>query len=129
MKKIFLAGVFDMFHIGHLALIINASALGELTVGIVCDNAVKRHKGKNRPIISELDRGEIIRSLKFVDRSLYLNNFEFTEKIIEKFDIIVVGEDQSHFKNIDKIPPEKKIVFPRYQGVSTSQLIKSIKEI
>lgn len=60
------AGVYDLFHIGHLNLLKNAKGMcDKLIVGVTTDELV-RYKGKT-PVIPYVDRAEIVRSIKFVD--------------------------------------------------------------
>ena len=60
------AGVFDLFHIGHLNLLKNAKGMcDKLVVGVTVDELVT-YKGK-RAIIPFSDRSEIVRSIKYVD--------------------------------------------------------------
>ena len=63
------AGVFDLFHIGHLTLLKNAKGLcDKLIVGVTVDELVT-YKGKN-PMIPFSDRIEIIRNIKCVDAAV-----------------------------------------------------------
>ena len=60
------AGVFDLFHIGHLNLLKNAKGMcDKLVVGVTTDELVG-YKGKHSVIPFE-DRIEIIRNISFVD--------------------------------------------------------------
>ena len=60
------AGVYDLFHIGHLNLLKNAKGMcDKLIVGVTTDELVS-YKGKH-PIIPFEDRIEIVRSIKYVD--------------------------------------------------------------
>ena len=49
----YVPGAFDLFHIGHLDFLEKAAALGDyLIVGLHTDEAVKRYKGQNFPIMN-----------------------------------------------------------------------------
>lgn len=126
-KNVFLLGVFDMFHFGHLRLIQKAAQLGDLYIGIVNDEAVRNQKGNNRPIVDEFARKSIIEELRCVESCILLNDFKIPEFILNECDIIVVGADQAHIKNLDAIPEGKRYDMPRTDGVSTSDIIKKIK--
>lgn len=126
-KKVFLLGVFDMFHYGHLRLIQQAAELGDLTVGLVSDFPVKHQKGLNRPIISEGYRQAIVQSLKGVVETRLVHEFKIPQDVLDSYDLIVVGADQAHITNLDDIPGPRRYDLPRTEGVSTSDIIKKIK--
>lgn len=84
MKKLYeigyIAGVFDLFHIGHLNLIRNAKAMCEyLIVGVLTDQLVIHFKN-NPPIISGVERKGIVEALKDVDRAVFVD-FENIDKM------------------------------------------------
>ena len=63
------AGVYDLFHIGHLNLLKNAKGLcDKLIVGVTVDDLVE-YKGK-RSLIPFEDRIEIVRSIRYVDAAV-----------------------------------------------------------
>ena len=67
-------GCFDILHVGHLHLLNQAKAMGDvLIVGINSDKSVSKLKGAERPIVSENDRAQVIANLKAVD---YVSIFE-----------------------------------------------------
>jgi len=127
MNRVFLVGVFDVFHIGHLELIKKASKYGELTVGVVKDAAVRLHKGSDRPVINEEDRFAIVESLKYVDDVVFVDEFEIPIRFINSMDYIVIGEDQDHIQNQQFIPGRKRMDLKRTAGVSSSDIIKKMK--
>lgn len=128
MRKVVCLGVWDMFHAGHLRLIQRAAALGELTVCVVADAAVTRQKGHGRPVVTESDRLAIVSAMRDVRRAIIVPDFEITQQMIDQHDTVVVGEDQSHVRNINAIPSHKKVMLTRTDGVSTSQIVQRLQE-
>lgn len=87
-------GVFDMFHIGHLAIINRAAEMcNRLIVGVNSDKLVQEYKNKT-PVICEEDRAEIIRNLKAVDRCEIVGTLDklFLYDIY-KFEVVFIGDD------------------------------------
>jgi len=67
-KIVFTNGCFDILHIGHVRYLSEAKRCGDiLVVALNSDRSVQRIKGKNRPIVPEKERGEVIASLESVD--------------------------------------------------------------
>ncbi len=67
-KIVFTNGCFDLLHVGHLLYLSEARKLGDLlVVGLNSDSSVKKLKGENRPVNSELDRKFFLENLKSVD--------------------------------------------------------------
>lgn len=61
-------GCFDVLHVGHLKVLREAKRQGDrLVVAINADNAVRRLKGPKRPVNGEMDRAEVLLSLRMVD--------------------------------------------------------------
>ncbi len=90
-------GCFDIIHAGHVQYLAEAAALGDiLVVGVNCDNAVARLKGKGRPLQGEQDRLSIVASLVMVDCAFIFREDdprEFIEML--RPDIHVKGGDYS----------------------------------
>lgn len=87
------AGVYDLFHIGHLNLLKNAKGVcDKLIVGVTTDDLVSyKHK---KAVIPFDERIEIVRSNKYVDVAIPqedLDKFKAWEKL--KFDVLIVGDD------------------------------------
>lgn len=65
---VFTNGCFDLLHVGHVRYLQEAKELGDLLiVGLNSDKSVSRLKGKNRPLIPEAERAEILAALECVD--------------------------------------------------------------
>ena len=87
-------GVYDMFHIGHLNIINKAKEQCDyLIVGVNSDELVQTYKHKET-VINELDRAEIVRNLKAVDKCVIVDTLDKIE--LHKhlgFNAIFIGDD------------------------------------
>tara|TARA_B110000211_G_scaffold127840_1_gene146855 strand:+ start:299 stop:730 length:432 start_codon:yes stop_codon:yes gene_type:complete len=125
------AGVYDLFHIGHLNLLKNAKGLcDKLIVGVTTDELVS-YKNKKAVIPFE-ERIEIVRNIQFVDAVIPQNSMDKLEmwhKI--KFDVMFVGDDwynTEKWKDLEeklKALGVKIIYFPYTKGTS-STLINAV---
>lgn len=139
MKRVYIDGVFDLFHRGHLESLLSAkNSLDDpnntfLIVGVIGDNACESYKRK--PIISEDDRYAILKNIKCVDLVIenapLLMTIDFINE--HKIDIVVHGfaNDQDRekqnefFKEIRDIGKFKEITY--YNKISTTEIIKKLK--
>lgn len=63
----YIAGVFDLFHVGHLNMFKRAKEQCEyLIVGVVSDEGVRMHKDVE-PFVPYKERAEMVRSCRYVD--------------------------------------------------------------
>ncbi len=68
LKVVFTYGGFDLIHAGHIHLLQEAKAQGDvLVVGLMSDGGLKRTKGEGRPLIPESDRACMLSALECVD--------------------------------------------------------------
>jgi glycerol-3-phosphate cytidylyltransferase len=131
-KVIYTAGTYDLFHFGHLNILLKAKELGDyLIVGVSSDKLIKKYK-KIKPIISYKDRVAIVKELKCVDKVIKQNEF-FKIKQLRKYniDIIILGNDWEgkEFPELDKCIKELniKIVYVPYtKRLSTSKIKEKI---
>ena len=88
------AGVFDMFHIGHLNLLRNArSRCDHLIVGVTTDELALEAKGAS-PVIPLRDRMEIVQSMRYVDDVVPQSTMDKLEaQRTLNFDVLFVGEN------------------------------------
>lgn len=87
-------GVYDMFHIGHLNILRRAKEQCEvLIVGVTTDELCYSRKHKY-PIINEVDRMEIIKAIRYVDRVVPQGDMDKLRSVIElNADVVFVGSD------------------------------------
>lgn len=96
-RIVFTNGCFDLLHVGHVRYLVAARNQGDLLViGLNSDRSVKTIKGRQRPIIDQDQRSEILASLQAVD---YVTVFDESDplKLIQllKPTILVKGADWS----------------------------------
>lgn len=94
-KVVFTNGCFDLLHAGHVDYLAKAKECGDiLIVGLNSDSSVKDIKGKDRPIVTELERAYILKNLKSVDYVVLFNESTPKELIFEIVpDVLIKGAD------------------------------------
>ena len=129
------AGVYDLFHIGHLNLLKNAKGMcDKLIVGVTTDDLVT-YKGKHAMIPFE-DRLEIIRSIKYVDAVVPQSDMDKL-KMCKKVgaSILFVGDDWYGTDKWEKYEEEFKVegikivYFPYTKGVSSTLINKALTQV
>jgi len=94
-RVVFTNGCFDILHRGHVDYLQQARALGDLlVVGLNTDGSVKRLKGRERPIVPQEDRAEVLAALACVDYVVLFDQ-DTPAQLIEHLqpDILVKGAD------------------------------------
>ena len=127
------AGVYDMFHIGHLNLLKNAKSMcDKLVVGVTVDDLVM-YKGKKAVIPFE-ERIEIVRSCKYVDAAV--PQYDMDKLVTCKklgATILFVGDDwygTEKWKDYEKdfnAAGIKIVYFPYTKGISSTKLSDALK--
>lgn len=131
-KIVFTNGCFDILHLGHIRYLAQAKKKGDLlVVGLNSDSSVKKLKGKNRPIFSELARSEVLAALESVD-FITIFNGPTPLKVIKKLkpDILLKGgdwqTDQIVGKDFVELYGGKVITIPFIKGYSTRSTIQTL---
>jgi rfaE bifunctional protein nucleotidyltransferase chain/domain len=134
-KIVFTNGCFDILHVGHTRYLTDAKSQGDiLVVGLNSDNSVKGLKGNGRPVVSELERKEVLLSLKPVDFVCIFDEetpFELIKEIMP--DVLVKGGDWP----VDKIVGNEIVTknggkvysLPFHPGHSSTALIERIVKL
>lgn len=132
--NIYISGVWDLLHIGHLNILEQAKKLGgTLIVGVNTDELVQSYKGQ-KPVIPHEQRKRIVDALKYVDKTIPHPALDEVE-MLDKYDIDVVVVDsewgklsgqQVRKRYIEKTG-RKLVVFPYTEGISTTEIIERIR--
>lgn len=136
-KKIigYTAGVFDMFHIGHLNILRRAKQMCDyLIVGVSTDELCRSYKHKN-PIVEYEQRKAIVEAIRYVDRVVPQTDRDKL-KAWEKlhFDVLFVGDDwrgTPFFTEMERkfsAVGVKIVYFPYTKGTSSSLLRDKLAE-
>lgn len=137
-KKIigYTAGVFDMFHIGHLNILRQAKAKCDyLIVAVSTDELCASYK-KKKPIVCFDERKEIVESIKFVDEvvpQIDRDKFGAWERV--GFDVMFVGDDWKGSPLFSELEERFKEVgvrieyFPYTRGTSSTILREKLDKM
>lgn len=128
-------GVYDMFHVGHLNLLMNAKEKCDyLIVGVNSDKLVKEYKSKET-IIREEDRARIVESIKYVDQ-VYITDTLDKVNVLKKikFDAVFIGDDwkgsarwEETEKRLEKFGIDV-VYLPHTDSISSTMLREKIEE-
>ena len=127
-------GTFDLLHYGHIKLFEYAKQQGDiLVVGMNSDISVKKYKGKNRPIIKQEYRAEIMAAIKYIDYITIYNEENCINFVKSIKPDIHVNASTYGYNCIERQAVEKhggKIkLFDIIKGQSTTELIEKIKKL
>lgn len=133
----FTAGVFDLFHTGHLNLLEKCKSMCDyLIVGICNDDYVHNIK-KKEPVYNEADRVRIISALKCVDEAVLIDIETTNDKMLAlqtfNFDVLFSGDDwkgsERYKKTEEQFAPLGVAIeyLPYTQGVSTTEIKEKLK--
>jgi cytidyltransferase-like protein len=131
-RTVYLDGVFDLFHVGHLHAIQQARALGDrLILGVTGDSDASRYK--RPPVIAESDRATIVS--EFADQVICPCPLIVDEDFMKKYGIDLVVHGFANEQDVQAqleffAVPMKLGKFQRiqyYQDVSTTDIVQKIK--
>jgi len=134
-KVVFTNGCFDILHQGHIRYLSEAKKCGDfLIIGLNSDRSIRNIKGKNRPLVPEGARAELLAALCFVDGVVIFDE-EDPLAIIKYLQpqVLVKGADWTEediigAELIKERGGEVKRI-PLVPGISTSDIIRRIVDL
>ena len=130
---VFTNGCFDLLHRGHVHILREARASGDLLiVGINSDISVRSIKGPLRPILPQTDRIELIAAMEMVDYVVLFDEPDPYRVIAAiKPNVLAKGGDWSAEKIVGADIVEQNggrvAVIPYLPGFSTTEIIERIR--
>ncbi|MBR1942248.1 adenylyltransferase/cytidyltransferase family protein [bacterium] len=130
-------GCYDILHVGHVRYLQKTKEIADYSVVMLnSDSSVKKNKGENRPINTELDRAEILCALSCVDYVVIFDEKSPCRLLDEiKPDFHTKGADYT----LEALPQEERDVIIKnnikvkfidfVQGKSTTNTIEKMKNI
>ncbi|BFZ17888.1 hypothetical protein BsWGS_20927 [Bradybaena similaris] len=90
-KIVYVAGAFDLFHVGHVDFLEKAAAQGDfLIVGLHTDPVVNRYKGSNYPIMNLHERTLSVLACRYVSEVVIGAPYSVTPDLMEHFKVDLV---------------------------------------
>merc|ERR1712130_932217 len=133
---IYIDGIFDLFHIGHIAALKAAKQLGTfLFVGLYDDETVRARKGQYFPLMNLQERVLNVLSCKYVDDVLIGAPWKITKSVLNSLNVkyVVLTENTKFAKDeMDRyrVPKEMGILkeLETDSNYTTDNLMQTIVE-
>jgi len=131
-RLVFTNGCFDILHRGHVEYLYAARELGDaLVVALNTDDSVRRLKGENRPVNTEMDRAIVVAGLGCVDAVTFFEEDTPRELISVLLpDVLVKGGDYTPDQVVGREEVEaaggRVSIIPLVPDVSTTRIIQRV---
>ena len=134
-KTVYVGMAADLIHPGHINVLKKANQLGEVTVGLLSDEAIASYK--RVPYMSWDDRRQVVENLSLVHNVVLQKTLDYRDNILSlKPDYVVHGDDWK--KGVQQDTRTKVIEYlssyggelveiPYTVGISSTQIQKEIK--
>jgi phosphoenolpyruvate phosphomutase len=136
-KSVYVGMSADLVHPGHLNIIKKAQELGEVTVGLLTDQAIASYK--RVPFMTFEQRQQVVENIKGVSRVVAQTTLDYVPNLeTYKPDYVVHGDDwkqgvqkKTRQKVIDCLAQwnGELVEVPYTKGISSSELHQAMKEI
>jgi rfaE bifunctional protein nucleotidyltransferase chain/domain len=130
---VFTNGCFDLLHRGHVHVLRQAKAAGDLLiVAINSDQSVKAIKGPTRPVAAEIDRLELIAAMEMVDYVILFDEPDPSKLITAiKPNVLAKGGDWGADEVVGADIVERQggrvLLVPYLKGYSTTEMIERMR--
>ncbi len=137
MKKVYIAMSADLIHPGHSNIINTATQYGEVTVGVLTDEAIASYK--RLPYMNYEQRAVIVQSIKGVHQVVPQKTLDYVANLQDlKPDYVVHGDDwktgiqrATRQRVIDTLAEwGGELIEPSYtQGISSTMINQALKDV
>lgn len=132
-RLVFTNGVYDLFHVGHLRMLQAARALGDaLVVGINSDESTRNLKGRERPVVPQFARAEIVAGTRAVSFCVIFPQKTPRELLrAVRPDVLVKGSEYSRAAIVGRDLVERAggevVRVPHLSGWSTTTILRHLR--
>ncbi|XP_011094065.1 ethanolamine-phosphate cytidylyltransferase-like [Sesamum indicum] len=127
-RVVYIDGVFDLFHAGHVEILKRARQLGDfLLVGIYADQTVSELRGNHFPLMNLHERSLSVLACRYVDEVIIGAPWEVTKDMITTFNISLVVHGTIAEKNPLLNGESDPYVVPKSMGIF--QMLESPEDI
>tara|TARA_B100002019_G_scaffold292439_1_gene315519 strand:+ start:589 stop:1893 length:1305 start_codon:yes stop_codon:yes gene_type:complete len=136
-QKVYVALSADILHHGHINIFNKASELGDVTVGLLTDEAIAEHK--RLPFLNYVQRKSIVENIKGVVEVIKQNTWSYKDNLYKlKPDFVVHGDDwktgyqEKYRDEAIKIMSEwggQVVDIPYTQDVNSTDMARAINQI
>jgi rfaE bifunctional protein nucleotidyltransferase chain/domain len=131
-RIVFTNGVFDLFHVGHVRLLLAARAQGDaLVVGINSDESARGLKGRTRPVIPQFARAELVAAVRGVDFCVIFGQDDPRALLrVVRPDVLVKGSEYALSDVVGRRLVTgwggRVMLLPHIEGWSSTELIRRL---
>lgn len=126
-------GTFDILHVGHLRLLQEARAQGDvLIVGLNSDISVKQYKSTKRPIVPQQERAQLLAAFRSVDLVIVFDEPDSLRFVSEVRPDVHIKDDSYGYNLIERPIVESyggRIHLIEKSEHSTTNVIEKVLEV
>jgi len=130
-RVVFTNGCFDLVHAGHASSLQFARSKGDvLVVGLNSDRSVRGLKGPGRPLVPQGERARLLAAFEAVDYVVVFDQptpADLVKRI--RPDVLVKGDDYRGKEVVGSGHAGRVELAPLVKGISTSDIIRRIREL